>query len=150
MPQATSTPSLVVTQRNATAVIRTRAAMAKLPEVQRAARARLAEILPSLDVGPVGDGITLWHPPVDGHMSMEPGALVSRHFSPMGDVVPSALPAGRAAHLVLVGPFDGLPGAWGRLFRWCETEKLKLAGVNWEIYGGSADEPQTALYALLD
>lgn len=149
MTQEASTPSTVATKRNATAVIRTTAAMTKLPEVQRSARARLAEVLPSLDVGPVGHGITLWPPPVDGHMSMEPGVLVSRDFAPKVDVVPSALPAGRAAHFVLVGPYDSLPGAWGRLLKWCKTEKLTLAGVNWEIYGGSAEKPETALYDLL-
>ncbi|MBV9835979.1 MAG: GyrI-like domain-containing protein [Alphaproteobacteria bacterium] len=123
--------------------------MSKLPEVQRAARAQLAEVVPSLDAGPVGLGITLWHPPADGHMAMEPGFLVSRDFSPVGEVVPSALPAGRAAHVLLIGPYDLLPGAWGKLFKWCESEKLKLAGTNWEIYGGSAETPETALYALL-
>jgi effector-binding domain-containing protein len=80
---------------------------------------------------------------------MEPGVLVARDLSPVGEVVPSALPAGRAAHVLLVGPYDLLPGAWGRLLKWCESEKLKLAGTNWEIYGGSAEKPGTALYALL-
>lgn len=149
MNQDSTKPTIVVAERHPTAVIRTKAAMAKLPEAQRSARAQLAAVLPSLEAGTIGHGITLWHPPVDGQLSMEPGVLVSRDFAPAGDVVPSALPAGRAVHFLLVGPYDGLPGAWGKLFEWCGAENLQLAGVNWEIYGGSADKPETALYALL-
>jgi effector-binding domain-containing protein len=75
---------------------------------------------------------------------------VSRSFEPVGEVVPAALPAGRAAHLLLVGPYDGLPAAWQKLFAWCAEQRLQLAGVNWEIYAD--DDPaqlETSLYALL-
>jgi len=71
---------------------------------------------------------------------------VARGFAPRGEVVPSELPAGRAAHLVMTGSFEGLPRAWETLFEWCQKEKLQPAGINWEIYGAAAG---AELYALL-
>lgn len=59
--------------------------------------------------------------------------IVSRIFDPVGQVGPFAVPDGCAAHVLLVGPFDGLPAAWRRLFDWADSERLKRAGVNWEI-----------------
>ena len=118
-----------------TAVVKVTAPFAKLPEMQRAARVKIAAALASADADQSGPGCTLWRPPVDGKLDMEPGVLVPRPFAPMGEVVPSLLPAGRTAHLLLTGPFEGLQGAWGTLLGWCREKELKLAGVNWETYG---------------
>jgi effector-binding domain-containing protein len=144
---------IVTTERRPTAVIRLKARMSDLREAQQTSRAKLAEALPTLGVSPLEHSCTLWRPPVDGVLDMEPGVLVSGAFAAAGDVVPSELPAGRAAYFLLRGSFEGLPGAWKTLLDWCAAEKLPLAGVNWEIYGPSQDvEPdqlETALYALL-
>jgi effector-binding domain-containing protein len=144
---------IVTTERRSTAVVRIKAQLTRLREAQQTSRARLSEVLPSLPVRPLGHTCTLWRPPVDGVMDMEPGILVSGPFPAVDDVVPSELPAGRAAYFLLRGSFEGLPGAWKTLFDWCAAEKLALAGINWEIYGPSEDvEPdqiETALYALL-
>jgi effector-binding domain-containing protein len=144
---------IVTTERRPTAVIRLKARMSDLREAQQTSRAKLAEALPTLGVSPLEHSCTLWRPPVDGVLDMEPGVLVSGAFAAVGDVVPSELPAGRAAYFLLRGSFEGLPGAWKTLLDWCAAEKLPLAGVNWEIYGPSQDvEPdqlETALYALL-
>ena len=144
---------IVTTERRPTAVVRVKARMSELREAQQTSRARLAEVLPTLGVSQLEHSCTLWRPPVDGVLDMEPGVLVSGAFAAVDDVVPSELPAGRAAYFLLRGSFDGLPGAWKTLLDWCAAEKLPLAGINWEIYGPSEDvEPdqiETALYALL-
>ncbi len=152
---AQSKPSecrIVTVERQLTAVVKALVPMDKIPEAQGSLRAKISAALPSLDAGPVGHSLTLWRPPTNGRLDLEPGVLVSRVFEPQGEVVPSTLPAGRAAHCLLVGPFDGLPGAWQRLFAWCAEERLQLAHVNWEIYGDWKDDPaaqETSLYALL-
>jgi effector-binding domain-containing protein len=144
---------IVTTERRPTAVVRIKARMSELRAAQQTSRARLAEVLPTLGVSELEHCCTLWRPPVDGVLDMEPGVLVSGAFAAVEDVVPSELPAGRAAYFLLRGSFDGLPGAWKTLLDWCAAEKLPLAGINWEIYGPSEDvEPdqiETALYALL-
>jgi effector-binding domain-containing protein len=144
---------IVTTERRPTAVVRVKAKMSELREAQQTSRARLAEALPTLGVSQLEHSCTLWRPPVDGVLDMEAGVLVSGAFAPAGDVVPSELPAGRAAYFLLRGSFEGLPGAWKTLLDWCAAEKLALAGVNWEIYGPwqdvEPDQLETALYALL-
>ena len=142
--------SIATVERRLAAVIRAQVPMAEIPQAQRTLRPKLRAAVQSLDVGPPGYTFTLWHPPIDGRLDMQPGILVSRSFEPVGEVVPAVLPAGRAAHLLLVGPYDGLPAAWGRLFAWCAEQRLQLAGVNWEIYADDdPKQPETSLYALL-
>ncbi len=129
--------TIVTVERRLTAVINT---------AQRTARAKLAAILLSLDAGAAGPTCTRWTPPVGGTLPMEIGMIVARRFEANGDIVPSELPAGRAAHFSMKGSFENLAAAWPALFDWCKSEKLTLAGINWEIYGATED---AELYALL-
>ena len=135
-----------------TAVVKVTTTMDKIPDAERASRKKLAERLPSLDTGEHGKSFTLWHTPSQGQFYMEPGIVVARAFAPSGDVVPSELPAGRAVHYLLIGPYDELPGAWGRFFEWCAKENLALTGVNWQVYDSydaDSSKIETSLYALL-
>ena len=141
---------IVTVERRLAAVAKAQTSMAEIPQAERTLRRQLMAVVETLDIGPLGAAFTLWRPPVDGRMDLQPGILVSRPFVPVGEVMPSALPAGRAAHLLLVGPYDGIPAAWQTLFGWCEEERLKLAGINWQIYAeDDPAQPQTSLYALL-
>jgi len=144
--------SIVDVAAQRTAVIKARVRLDEIPATQRALRPKVRAAAAAQDAGPLGHTCTLWHMPVDGRMYMEPGIIVARDVAPQGEVVPSELPAGRAAHYLMVGPYDGLPDAWGMLLRWCAAQKLTAVGVNWEIYDettGGPGKPQTALYALL-
>jgi len=147
------TPSIVTTRRQLTAVIKVASPFDRIAHTQRTARATLAAALPSLKTGALGHTCTRWTPPANGMLPMEIGLIVARPFAASGEVVPSELPAGRAAHFQLRGPFDGLPGAWQALFDWCKAERLSLAGINWEIYsswkGADPKTLNTDLYALL-
>jgi effector-binding domain-containing protein len=116
-------------------------------------RAAVASALPSLEAGPPGRPLTRFRTPAKEVLGMEVGAIVGHSFAGRGEIVPSELPAGRAAHYQLKGPFDGMPGAWQTLFAWCTAEKLELAGINWEIYmpweGVDPAKLEADLYALL-
>jgi hypothetical protein len=145
--------AIVAVERRPTAVVKIYAMMNELPQAERSSRARIDAVLPSLGAGEIGAGFTLWRPPVDGVMYLEPGVLISRAFAPSGAVTPSELPAGRAAHCVLRGGYEQLPGAWGRLLDWCKERALMRAGTNWQIYERPDDDEakqETSLYALLD
>ena len=145
--------SIVNVDRQLTAVVRTKVPFADIPKAQRSARAAVDAALPSLDAGPVGRPLTRFLTPAEGALDMEIGTIVGRAFTAKGEVVVSDVPAGRAAHFQLKGPFDGMPGAWQTLFDWCKAEKLELAGINWEIYmpwqGVEPEKLETDLYALL-
>ena len=144
--------SIVTVARQCTAVVKGAVPFAEFPQAQRSARAKVAAALPLLLVAPHGLACTRIGSPSGGKLYMEIGVMVARSFEPLGDVVPSELPAGRAAHYRMVGPFEGLPEAWPFLVNWCQGQGLKLAGINWEIYGQTAADPakqETFLYALL-
>lgn len=145
--------TIVTVEPRLTAVVRATVPFAGIPQAQRSARAAVDAALPSLDAGPVGRPCTRFRTPAMQRLEMEIGTIVGRAFRPKGEVVPSDLPAGRAAHFLLKGPFDGMPGAWQALFDWCKAENLALAGINWEIYmpweGVDPARLETDLYALL-
>jgi effector-binding domain-containing protein len=144
---------IVTVEHQLTAVIKAKVPFAEIPAAQRSARAAVNAALSSLDAEPTGRPCTRFRTPASGALEMEIGTIVSRPFTAKGEVVPSDLPAGRAAHFLLKGPFDGMPGAWQTLFDWCKAEQLELAGINWEIYmpwqGVDPAKLETDLYALL-
>ena len=145
--------SIVAVERRLTAVVKAKVPFAQIPEAQRSARRQVADALPLLEAGSTGRPCTRFRTPAPEALEMEIGTIVARAFAPRGDVVPSDLPAGRAAHHVLKGSFEGMAGAWQTLFDWCKAEKLALAGINWEIYtpweGVAEAELETDLFALL-
>jgi effector-binding domain-containing protein len=147
------TCSIVTVDRQLTAVVRAKVPFPEIPNAQRSARTAIGTALSSLDAGPLGRPVTRFRTPATEMLDMEIGTIVGRSFAPKGDVVPSDLPAGRAAHFRLEGPFDGMPGAWQTMFDWCKAQKLELAGINWEIYmpweGVDPAKLETDLYALL-
>ena len=145
--------TIVTVERQLTAVVKTKVPFAKIPDAQRSARTAVNAALPSLDAGPAGRPCTRFRTPAPAVLEMEIGTIVSRPFTAKDEVVLSELPAGRAAHFLLKGSFDGMPGAWQTLFDWCKAEKLNLAGINWEVYvpweGIDPAKLETDLYTLL-
>jgi effector-binding domain-containing protein len=144
--------SIVTVEQQHTAVVKSTVALANLPKAERSARAKIADALPKLEIGPVSGSFTLCRMPKNGTMYLEPGVIVTRSFNSDGDVVHSHLPGGRAVKHMLVGPFEQLPQAWPTLFEWCASQGLKLEGAFWQVYGPTAADPamqETILYALL-
>jgi uncharacterized protein YndB with AHSA1/START domain len=142
--------TIVDVPRQFTAVVKVEVAFADLPSAQRAARAKIAAVLPRL--GLAGPSVTLSRAPKGGRIYMEPGVIVDRAFTPMDGVEPSELPAGRVVRYLLTGSFEQLPNAWPALMHWCSGQGLQLEGRFWEIYGPLASDPaaqQTTLFALL-
>lgn len=143
---------IIMAKPQPTAVIRVTAALSDVPQLQKSAREKIAEAMPTLNAGTEGYGFTLWRPPVGGRISMEPGVIVTQSFKDKGEIVSSELPGGRVGHFVMFGPHAGLPDAWKMLLGWIEQRNMRAAGTNWEIYGDDHPEPaklKTSLYALL-
>jgi len=110
----------------------------------------LTTALESAEVQPIGPWLTVWRTPQGGLIDYAPGVFVPEGTREMDGIELFALPQGRAAHLRLHGPYEGLPDAWGRLFAGCNGHRL--AGLNWEIYSvpnGGQENIQTDLYAFL-
>ena len=87
--------------------------------------------------------------------NVEVGVEVSEAFSPGERVMPSALPAGRAAHTISRGPPtpEGLHAAHTAVLRWCAANAEQTTGVRSEVFGHWRDEdPQafeTEIYWLV-
>jgi effector-binding domain-containing protein len=146
----TSGVEIVAVQPQLAAVMRKRVPFASIPETQRQARAALSAAFEGAGVQPVGPWLTVWRTPQDGLIDYAPGVFVPEDTREMDGIELFALPQGRAAHLRLHGPYEGLPDAWGRLFAACNAHRL--AGLNWEIYSvsnGGQEKIQTDLYAFL-
>ena len=146
----TSDVEIIAVEPRLAAVMRKRVPFASIPETQRQARVALGAALESANVQPIGPWLTVWRTPQDGLIDYAPGVFVPEGTPEMAEIELFRLPHGRAAHLVLHGPHEGLPDAWGRLFAGCDAHQL--AGLNWEIYSvpnGSHDKIQTDLYAFL-
>lgn len=72
---------------------------------------------------------------------VEVGVLLSQPCPLTGQVVASALPAGRAAMTVHRGPYSGLGAAHQAVQDWCAAQGLRTAGPHWEIYGPHDHDP---------
>jgi effector-binding domain-containing protein len=146
----TTDVSIIEVEPRLAAVVRKRVPFARIPETQRGARAALTTALESANLEPVGPWLTVWRTPQDGLIDYAPGVFVPEGLDETDEISLFPLPHGRAAHLRMDGPYEGLPDAWSRLFAGCAGERL--AGLNWEIYvpGTSPDKNRTDLFALLD
>lgn len=151
-PAAPGECGIVTVERQLTAVARAQVRLSEIPAAERSLRKMIDDAVGSVDVAPLGHGFTLWRPMGDGRLDLEPGIVVSRVFEPIGEVMSSTLPAGRAVRFLHVGSYEGLPDAWHTLFAWSAKEGHKLADINWQIYGDWNDDPaklETSLHALL-
>jgi effector-binding domain-containing protein len=86
-------------------------------------------------------------------LQFEVGVQVARTFEPVGGVVPSSLPRGRAVHTIHRGDYTGLGKAHDAIAQWCRTNRHTPAGTRWEVYGDWHENPakvQTAVYWLLE
>ena len=80
--------------------------------------------------------------------AVEVGVEVNDSFSSAGRVVPSRLPAGRAATAVARGApsADGLARAHAAVREWCAAGGHELTGVRWELYGHWREDQDPDLY----
>ncbi len=144
--------SIVEVSCQPTAAIKGEVPFSRMRQAHQEARAKLLAALPTLNAGKTGLFVTRTGMPTAKGLYMEIGLMVAKDFAPAGDIVPSELPAGRAAHYKLVGGFENLPSAWPFLMGWVAEQGLKPAGINWEVYGATAADPakqETDLYLLL-
>jgi effector-binding domain-containing protein len=84
----------------------------------------------------------------DDAPNVEVGAEVSGPFSGNGRVVPSILPAGRAASTVARGgpTPQGLAKAHAAVLEWCTANGHPLTRVRWEIYDHWREDQDPALF----
>jgi effector-binding domain-containing protein len=76
----------------------------------------------------------------DGQINLEVGVELDTPFTGVGEVVPSATPAGVVATATHFGPYGRLHEAHDAILQYCASQGDAFAGPNWEVYGHWTDE----------
>jgi effector-binding domain-containing protein len=135
---------IVTTPPTPTAVVAETTSWEAFPQVWRALLGEVWTFLRTSDLA-TGRNIMLYK---DDVPSVEVGAEVSSSFAGNGRVVPSSLPAGRAA----VGVARGEPSpatlasVHSAVRDWCAAHGHALTGARWEIYGHWLEDQDPALF----
>lgn len=97
--------------------------------------------LKDTDVGDTGHNVVIYSDEAskallltEAEVLIEVGGQVATPFENQGRVVGSAIPGGRVATVVHIGPYQQLPEAHTAVCKWCAEHGHVLAGPNWEIY----------------
>lgn len=99
-----------------------------------------------------GHNVVIYHPSGDGTLTIDAGVEVFGGFTPSGEVRLVATPAGEAATTAHYGEYSAMHGAYLALEQWCSGNGRAPAGLNWEVYGDWAEDPEqrrTDIYFLL-
>lgn len=126
-------PELIETEPSPTAVVRGSVAMTEITAFYDRSFGEVAAVVQRQGRTPRGAFGLYLAPPADV-VELEVGLVVDGEVEPDGDVIPSALPGGRAARLVHHGAYDGLGEAWAGLLAWVAEQGLTPAGPMWEVY----------------
>ena len=83
---------------------------------------------------PAGMPLTIYHSPPGETIELECAIPVGSPMAGAGRVEPGELPAGTAATVTHLGPYEELGGTWSALTAWMQSEGLEPAGAPWEVY----------------
>ena len=135
---------IVTTAATPTAVVAERTTWEEFPQLWGALLAEVWTFLRASGLT-TGHNVMLYK---DHVPNVEVGAEVSDSFTGNGRVVPSSLPAGRAATAVARGAPSpaGLARAHTAVRDWCASNGHRLTGVRWEIYGHWLDDQDPTLF----
>ena len=95
---------------------------------------RVVEAVTSQGRTLTGPALALYRRPPSDTVELEAGFPTDQPIDPVGDVLASSLPAGRAVRLSHHGGYDGLADAWGRLITWVLENGYAPTGTSWEVY----------------
>ncbi|HMV69414.1 MAG TPA: GyrI-like domain-containing protein [Myxococcota bacterium] len=127
-------PEVVDVPRQLTAVIPIVVPRSGIREVMGPAIQELIGAVVAQGVGPTGPWYG-YHRRMDPDVfDFEVGVPTSAPVSPVGRVIPGALPAARVARTIYSGSYEGLHEAWSELVAWVEAQGLTPAPDLWERY----------------
>jgi len=68
------------------------------------------------------------------------GVGAMKAFAPLGNVVMTELPTGKAATVTLLGDYSGIRSGHQAVIDWCKANGHDRSGARWEIYGHWTDD----------
>ena len=101
----------------------------------------MGEVLPAVFGHVMGNGgapsgmpFALYDMVGDHIFDVEAGLPVAAHVAETDEIKQSTLPAGPAAKLTHLGPYESLSAAHTMLHKWMEENEREAAGRPWEVY----------------
>ncbi len=88
-----------------------------------------------------GEPFVIYHNLDMQNLDVELGIPVSRSLPPQGDIQPSSLPAGPAAHTVYTGPYETMEPAYGELSKFISDIGREPTGIAIEYYLTGPETP---------
>jgi len=128
-------PRITELDATATAYIRLTILRNKMPEVFGPAVGELISTVTGQGAGMTG-AVFAHHLSMDDPKTFdfELGVPVSSRISPKGRVEGGRRPVTRVAQTVYHGPYEGLPGAWGKFHEWVKSSGHEWTSDIWECY----------------
>lgn len=127
-------PQIVELEDQVTAVIRGEVPTDELPAFFDRAFGALGPALAAQGVAPTGPAFARYDGPPTDVARLEVGFPTDQPVTADGELTPSSLPAGRAAHTVHEGSFDLLGESWGALAGWIAERGESPGAAMWEVY----------------
>ena len=114
--------------------IRTTIRMAEIGKAMGALFGDVYEYLRRSGQTPAGSPLAIYHRMEGGTVELECALPVAAPMAGAGRIQAGELPAGRAATVTHMGPYDDLRQTWSALTKWMESQGLAGAGAPWEVY----------------
>jgi hypothetical protein len=134
---------IVDAQRRPTAVVPAQTTWAQFPALWRELS---GEVWACLRAGGVERGCRNIMLYLDDSPRVEIGVELGVPCALTGRVVPSGLPAGRAAATVHRGSYADLGAAHAAVTEWCAERGERTTGVRWEVYGPNEPTPWVEVF----
>ena len=83
---------------------------------------------------PAGMPLAIYHSIPGETVDLECAMPVAEPLAGSGRVQAGELPAGTAATVTHMGPYDDLGRTWAALTEWMKSQGLDAAGAPWEVY----------------
>lgn len=107
----------------------------------------VATVVSAHGADPAGPPFARYHKLAGDRLAVEAGFPVSTAIDSTDGVRPAELPAGPAATIVHVGPYDQMEPAYQALTSWISEHGGTVAGDPWEIYfNDPGNEPDPATW----
>jgi len=114
--------------------LRTHAAVGQLPQVLGQTFGAIMQYLGELGEQPVGAPFVAYYNMDMQNLDIEIGFPVSHPLPDRGELKYGALPAGKIATTMHIGPYDSIAPAYDALTQYIQANRYTPTGVAYEIY----------------